>query len=74
MMKNFTWYQHQPVVRLTLLDYKTKLILKDIIIPRKEFNREYIKIFIQEAIKGLDYHTIVTDGDKRYKKILDESV
>ena len=70
--EEFTWYQHQPVVRLTLLDYKTKLILKDIIILRKEFNREYIKIFIQEAIKGLYYHTIVTDGDKRYKKILDE--
>ena len=65
--EEFTWYQHQPVVRLTLLDYKTKLILKDIIILRKEFNREYIKIF-----KGLYYHTIVTDGDKRYKKILDE--
>ena len=70
--EEFTWYNHQPVVRLTLLDYKTKLILNDIIIPRKEFNREYIKMFIQESIEGLDYHTIVTDGDNRYKKILDE--
>ena len=23
-------------------------------------------------LKGLNYHTIVTDGDKRYKKILEE--
>ena len=70
--EEFAWYKHQPVVRLTLLDYKTKLILNDIIIPRNEFNREYIKMFIQKSIEGLDYHTIVTDGDNRYKKILDE--
>ena len=70
--EEFAWHKHQPVVRLTLLDYKTKLILNDIIIPRNEFNREYIKMFIQKSIEGLDYHTIVTDGDNRYKKILDE--
>lgn len=70
--EEFMYFKHQPVVRLTLLDYKTKLILKDIIIPRKLFNRQFIKSFIQEAIEDYDYHTIVTDGDNRYKKILDE--
>ena len=70
--EEFMFYSHQPVVRLTMLDYKTKIILKDIIIPRKLFNSEYIKSFIQDATEGLNYHTIVTDGDKRYKKILDE--
>lgn len=70
--EEFLYIKHQPYVRLTLIDHKTKIILKDILIPRKIFNRNYIKSFIQDAVEGLNYHTIVTDGDKRYKKILDE--
>lgn len=70
--EEFLYVKHQPYVRLTLIDYKTKIILKDLLIPRKLFNRNYIKSFIQDAIQGLNYHTIVTDGDKRYKRILDE--
>ena len=70
--EEFMYYKHQPVVRLTIIDYKTKIILRDIIIPRKEFDRNYIKSFIEEALSGLNYHTVVTDGDKRYKKILKE--
>ena len=42
------------------------------IVPRKMFNRELIKDFIGRSLKDLGYHTVVTDGDKRYKKILDE--
>ena len=66
--EEFTYCKHQPVVRMTLIDYKSKLILKDVIVPRKMFNRELIKEFIQRSLEGLNYHTIVTDGDKRYKK------
>ena len=70
--EEFFYYKHQPVVRMTLIDYKSKLILKDVIVPRKMFNRELIKEFIRRSLEGLGYHTVVTDGDKRYKKILDE--
>lgn len=70
--EEFVYIKHQPYVRLTLIDNKTKIILKDILIPRKIFNRNYIKSFIHDATEGLNYHTIVTDGDRRYKKILDE--
>ena len=38
----------------------------------KLFDRNLIKEFIGKAVEGLGYHTIVTDGDKIYKKILDE--
>lgn len=72
MYEEFLYIKHQPYVRLTLIDNKTKIIIKDIIIPRKLFNRKYIKSFLEDATKGLNYHTIVTDGDKRYKKILEE--
>ena len=70
--EEFLYIKHQPYVRLTLIDNKTKIILKDTLIPRKIFNRNYIKSFIHDATEGLNYHTIVTDGDRRYKKILDE--
>ena len=70
--EEFVYIMHQPYVRLTLIDYKTKIILKDVLIPRKIFDRNYIKSFIEDATKDLNYHTIVTDGDRRYKKILKE--
>ena len=70
--EEFLYIKHQPYVRLTLIDNKTKIILKDILVPRKLFNRNYIKSFIEDTIQGLNYHTIVTDGDNRYKKILNE--
>ena len=37
--EEFVYVKHHPYVRLTLIDYKTKVILKDILIPRKLFNR-----------------------------------
>lgn len=70
--EEFCYCKHQPVVRMTLIDYKSKLIIKDVIVPRKMFNRELIKEFIGKSLEGLGYHTVVTDGDKRYKKILKE--
>ena len=54
---------------MTIIDYKSKLILKDMVVSRKLFDRNLIKEFIGKAVEGLGYHTIVTDGDKRYKKI-----
>ena len=70
--EEFCYCKHQPVVRMTLIDFKSKIIIKDIIVPRKIFNRELIKEFIGKSLGDYDYHTVVTDGDKRYKKILTE--
>lgn len=70
--EEFTHCKHQPVVRLTFIDYKTKIVVKDMVVLRKYFNRNLIKEFIYEATKDYDYHTVVTDGDKRYKRILGE--
>ena len=42
------------------------------IVPRKLFDRNLIKEFIGKTVEGLGYHTIVTDGNKRYKNILYE--
>ena len=50
--EEFFYYKHQPVVRMTLIDYKSKLILKDVIVPRKIFNRELIKDFIGRSLDG----------------------
>ena len=64
--EEFCFCKHQNIVRMTIIDYKSKLILKDIVVPRKFFDRKLIKEFIKKAVKCLGYHTIVTDGNKRY--------
>ena len=59
-------------VRLSLIDAHTRIIIKDIIIHKDEFNKEYIKTFLTESLKGLKLNTIITDGYRAYPEIIDE--
>ena len=59
-------------VRLSLIDAHTRIIIKDIIIPKDKFNKEYIKYFLTDSLKGLKLNTIITDGHRAYPEIIDE--
>ena len=59
-------------VRLSLIDAHTRIIIKDIIIPKDKFNKEYIKYFLTDSLKGLELNTIITDGHRAYPEIIDE--
>ena len=59
-------------VRLSLIDADTYIIIKDIIIPKDEFNKEFIKRFLSESLNGLELNTIITDGHRSYPEIIDE--
>lgn len=39
-------------VRMTLVDYKTKIIINDRIIPKNEFNQKILKKFFEKSLKG----------------------
>ena len=47
-------------------------VIADYIIPRENFNRSYIKMFLSTSLDGLDVKFIVTDGDNRYHGIIHE--
>lgn len=70
--EEFIWINHQPHVRLTLIDTLNRVVIADQIIPRELFDREYIKYFLKISLKDLNVKYIVTDGDVRYKRIITE--
>ena len=59
-------------VRLTLIDAYEKLIVNDILIPKDEFNKDFVKKFMSDSLEGLPLKCIITDGDPSYPKIIDE--
>ena len=70
--EEYLWIKHQPYVRLTLLDAKNKLIIEDTVIPRHNFSKNYIKLFLKTSLENLEVKTIVTDGYHAYSGIVEE--
>ena len=70
--EEFLWINHQPHVRLTLIDALNRVVIADHVIPRDMFDRNYIKLFLSTSLDGLDIKYIITDGDTRYPKIITE--
>ena len=70
--EEFLWIDHQPYVRLTLLDGENKLIIADSVIPREFFSKEFIKDFLKTSLENLEVNTIITDGYRAYDSIIDE--
>ena len=70
--EEYLWIKHQPYVRLTLLDAKNKLIIEDTVIPRHNFSKNYIKLFLEASLEDLEVKTIVTDGYHAYSGIVEE--
>lgn len=59
-------------VRLTLIDAHTRMIINDELIPKNEFNKEYIEKFLRESTEGIKLKTIITDGHSSYKEIIEK--
>ena len=58
-------------VRLALIDVHTKMIINDELIPKDQFNKEYIKKFLKESTDGIKLKTIITDGYRSYPEIIE---
>ena len=70
--EEFLWIDHQPYVRLTLLDGENKLIVADSVISREFFSKNFIKDFLKTSLENLEVNTIITDGYRAYDSIIDE--
>lgn len=57
-------------VRLALIDAHTKMIINDELIPKEQFNKEYIEKFLKESTREIKLNTIITDGHRSYPEII----
>ena len=57
-------------VRLALIDAHTKMIINDELIPKDQFNKEYIEKFLKKSTRGIKLNTIITDGYHSYPEII----
>ena len=58
-------------VRLALIDVHTKMIINDELIPKNQFNKEYIEKFLKQSTGEIKLETIITDGYRSYPEIIE---
>ena len=63
---------NEVYVRLSLIDAHTRIIINDVIIFKNQFNKDYIRYFLKDSLKGFKLDTIITDGHRAYPEIIDE--
>ena len=47
------------------------MIINDELIPKDQFNKEYIEKFLKESTRGIKLNTIITDGHRSYPEIIE---
>lgn len=58
-------------LRLTIIDYKNKLIMGDEIVSEEDFNDKTIENFLKTKLENQPLKCIVTDGRQGYKTIIE---
>ena len=69
--EQIVWVKHQKYFRLTIIDANCRVILQDIVVPARNFNKKFIEKFLTESIEEFEIDTIVTDGYRAYQEIID---
>ena len=69
--EEFIKVSNKIYVRLALIDVHTKMIINDELIPKSEFDKEYIEKFLKQSTEGIELNTIITDGHRLYPKIIE---
>ena len=69
--EEFIKISNKIYVRLALIDVHTKMIINDELIPKKQFNKEYIETFLKQSTDGIKLNTIITDGHRSYPEIIE---
>ena len=70
--EEFIKINKEVYVRLSLIDAQTMIIINDILIHKKEFDKNYIKKFFKQSLEELPLECIITDGHRSYPEIIDE--
>ena len=58
-------------VRLAIIDAVTNLIINDQVIYQKDFNQDFVEIFLKYSLEGLPKKVLITDGHLMYPPIIE---
>ena len=59
------------IVRLTIIDAVTNLIINDQLIYQEDFDKEFIEIFLKYSLERLPKKILITDGHPAYSAIIE---
>ncbi|GAA5818374.1 MAG: conserved hypothetical protein [Methanobrevibacter sp. CfCl-M3] len=59
-------------LRLVILDANTKMIIANDLVNSDDFNKEYVRNFLNNSLKDLPLKGMVTDGANYYPEIIDD--
>ena len=62
----------EKIVRLAIIDAVTNLIINDQIMLQKDFNKEFLEIFLKYSLEGLPKKVLITDGYSAYPTIIEK--
>lgn len=58
-------------LRMTILDNKNNLIIKEKLVSHKEFDKKTIQNFLENSLEGYPLKAIITDGNNSYPSIIE---
>ena len=60
------------IVRLTIIDAVTNLIINDQVMLQEDFDKEFLEIFLKYSLEGLPKKVLITDGYSAYPGIIEK--
>ena len=60
------------IVRLTIIDAVTNLIINDQVMLQEDFDKEFLEIFLRYSLEGLSKKVLITDGYSAYPGIIEK--
>jgi hypothetical protein len=70
--EQYIFVNKELYLRLVIIDANTKMPIADDLIISDDFNKEYVKTFLNKSLKDLPLKGIVTDGVNYYQELIDE--
>ena len=62
----------EPLVRLALIDAINNLPINEILLHKKDFDKNVVESFLESSLSGLPKEALVTDGALAYPEIVDK--
>jgi hypothetical protein len=70
--EQYLFVSKELYLRLVIIDANTKAPITTDLVASKDFNKEYVRNFLNESLKDLPLKGMVTDGVNYYQGIIDE--
>lgn len=70
--EEYLYENGEKIVRLAIIDAVTNLIINDQIMLQKDFDKEFLEIFLKYSLEGLPKKVLITDGYSAYPTIIEK--